>query len=122
MAERGRGSPDCRQTCDGYHTVQVIPRVALKSSHARVAGMFPIAHTGSSTTRFRIPGYSALVVSSGTSTSTRGRGQPNTFNIIRTEHSQIAIERWQWLPNLAAFELLCDETFMRKPDGWSAAT
>ena len=85
-----------------------------------LAGHFHIAHTGSSTTRFHIPGYSALVVSSGTSTSTRGRGQPNSFNVIRTERSRIGIECWAWQPERTQFDRLSDEHFARTPDGWSA--
>jgi 3',5'-cyclic AMP phosphodiesterase CpdA len=87
-----------------------------------LAGHFHIAHTGSTTTRFRISGYSALVVSSGTTTSTRGRGQANSFNVIRTDPSQIGIERWAWQPEHARFDRQSDEQFQRIPEGWSAAT
>ena len=86
-----------------------------------LAGHFHIGHTSSSTTRFRIPDYSALLVSSGTSTSTRGRGQPNSFNVICTEQSRIGIERWQWQPRLAEFHPLSHENFQRTVEGWSAA-
>jgi len=86
-----------------------------------LAGHFHIAHTGLSTTRFRIPGYSALVVSSGTSTSTRGRGQPNSFNVIRTDRSKIGVECWAWRPERGQFDRLSDEHFERRSDGWSVA-
>ncbi|MEP6955981.1 MAG: metallophosphoesterase, partial [Chthoniobacterales bacterium] len=43
-----------------------------------LAGHFHIADIGYTATRYNLPGYSALIVSSGTSTSTRGRGQPNS--------------------------------------------
>jgi 3',5'-cyclic AMP phosphodiesterase CpdA len=86
-----------------------------------LAGHFHIAHTGSSTTRFQIQGYSALLVASGTSTSTRGRGQPNSFNVIRTELLRIAVQRWAWEPGLARFEQHSDEAFQRTEDGWAPA-
>lgn len=86
-----------------------------------LAGHFHIAHTGSSTTRFQIPGYSALVVSSGTSTSTRGRGQPNSFNVIRIDRSRIGVERWAWESERTQFDRLSDEHFQRTPEGWSSA-
>lgn len=86
-----------------------------------LAGHFHIAHTGSSTTRFRIPGYSALVVAAGTTTSTRGRGEPNSLNVIRADRSQIEIECWGWTPERAQFERLSEEHYERTPDGWSAA-
>ncbi len=102
-------------------------RQAMKSlAQCRVdlllAGHFHIAHAGSSTTRFRIPGYSALVVSSGTSTSTRGRGQQNSFNVIHTDRSRVRIECWAWQPEGSLFERQSDDDFQRTPDGWSAAT
>jgi 3',5'-cyclic AMP phosphodiesterase CpdA len=87
-----------------------------------LAGHFHIAHTGSSAARFHIPGYSALVVSSGTSTSTRGRGQPNSFNVIRTAASRIGVECWAWQPARAQFARQSDAHFARTPEGWSAAT
>ncbi|MDB6071994.1 MAG: hypothetical protein JWL81_3165 [Verrucomicrobiales bacterium] len=94
-------------------------------AHCRVdlllAGHFHIGHTGSSTTRFKIPGYSALLVSSGTSTSTRGRGQANSFNVIRTTGDTINIVRWEWIPEQKTFLPMTDETFRRTTDGWSAA-
>ncbi len=86
-----------------------------------LAGHFHIGHTGSSTTRFRIPGYSAIVATSGTSTSTRGRGQPNSFNVIRTEPGRIGVARWMWLPEERAFAQTTQEDFQRTPSGWSAA-
>ncbi len=86
-----------------------------------LAGHFHIAHTGSSTARFQIPGYSALVVAAGTTTSTRGRGQPNSFNIIRTDRSRIGVERWEWQTERSQFDRMSDEHFERTRDGWSAA-
>jgi 3',5'-cyclic AMP phosphodiesterase CpdA len=86
-----------------------------------LAGHFHIGHTGSSAARFRIPGYSALFVSSGTTTSTRGRGQPNSFNVIRTERLRIAVERWVWQPDQGRFSASTCENFQRIPQGWAAA-
>jgi 3',5'-cyclic AMP phosphodiesterase CpdA len=83
-----------------------------------LAGHFHIADTGHTAKRYNIPGYSALIVSSGTSTSTRGRGQPNSFNIIRVDRPNITIERHIWRPAEGAFDLLSTERFYRSPDGW----
>lgn len=85
-----------------------------------LAGHFHRAHVSSSATRFRIPGYSALVVSAGTITSTRGRGQPNSFNLLRTDRTRIELECWAWHPEHSRFERLKHESFQRAPGGWSA--
>jgi 3',5'-cyclic AMP phosphodiesterase CpdA len=84
-----------------------------------LAGHFHVGHTSSSTSRFRIPGYSALVVSSGTTTSTRGRAQANSFNVIRTDQTRVGVERWEWQPDLTKFERVSGETFERTAEGWS---
>ncbi|HEX8076569.1 MAG TPA: hypothetical protein VF511_02045, partial [Chthoniobacterales bacterium] len=63
-------------------------------------------------------GYSAIVVSSGTSTSTRGRGQPNSLNVIRIDGSGLTIERRVWQPTSQLFDVLSIEQFHRGEDGW----
>lgn len=83
-----------------------------------LAGHFHIADIGYTAKRYRMPGYSALIISSGTSTSTRGRGEPNSLNVIRIERPNITIERWVWLPAAAKFERTSIEQFGRTAEGW----
>ena len=83
-----------------------------------LAGHFHIAHTSHTAKRYNIPGYSALIVAAGTTTSTRGRGQPNSFNLIRIQHPQIAIERFTWHPEANTFAILSLEEFHRTEQGW----
>jgi 3',5'-cyclic AMP phosphodiesterase CpdA len=83
-----------------------------------LAGHFHIADTGQTAKRYKMAGYSAIVVSSGTSTSTRGRGQPNSFNVIRIEEPDIAIERRVWQRESGAFDILSVERFYRSEGGW----
>lgn len=84
-----------------------------------LAGHFHIADVGYTAKRYSMPGYSALIVSSGTSTSTRGRGQPNSFNVITIEQRKITIERQIWLPRARHFEKASIEQFARTADGWT---
>ena len=86
-----------------------------------LAGHFHIGHSGPTTARFRIPGFSAIVVSSGTTASTRGRGQANSFNVIRTEPNRIQVERWEWQMQRGAFERATDQSFDLTSEGWWAA-
>jgi 3',5'-cyclic AMP phosphodiesterase CpdA len=83
-----------------------------------LAGHFHIAATGQTAKRYKMPGYSAIIVSSGTSTSTRGRGQPNSFNVVRIERPDITIERWIWRRDSGTFDVLSVERFHRSEDGW----
>lgn len=84
-----------------------------------LAGHFHIADVGYTAKRYSMPGYSALIVASGTSTSTRGRGEPNSLNVIRIERPNITIERHVWLPDLRRLDKMSVEEFVRTPDGWA---
>ncbi|MGI9088863.1 MAG: metallophosphoesterase family protein [Chthoniobacterales bacterium] len=83
-----------------------------------LAGHFHIADIGYTAKRYNIPGYSALVVSAGTSTSTRGRGQPNSLNVIKLERPHVIIERFTWRPATNVFDLLSVEKFQQTAQGW----
>ena len=99
-------------------------RLAIQTlAEARVdlllSGHFHIADIGYTAKRYNIPGYSALIVSSGTSTSTRYRGgQTNSLNLIRIEHPRIEIERHVWKPATLEFQASPAEQFQRTDEGW----
>lgn len=83
-----------------------------------LAGHFHIADITQTAKRYQLPGYSAIIVSSGTSTSTRGRGQPNSLNVIRIDEPNLTIERRTWRPTSALFDVLSIEQFRRAESGW----
>ena len=76
-----------------------------------LAGHLHTSHAGNTDARYNIAGYSALVVQAGTATSTRGRGETNSFNVIHASSSSIAIERFSWIPESKRFSLANTETF-----------
>lgn len=69
-----------------------------------LAGHFHESHAGSTADRHRIVGHSALVVQAGTATSTRGRGETNSFNVLRIDHPSILLMRYGWLPAAGEFQ------------------
>jgi 3',5'-cyclic AMP phosphodiesterase CpdA len=83
-----------------------------------LAGHFHIAGISQTAKRYQLPGYSAIIVSSGTSTSTRGRGQPNSLNVIRIDDPNLAIERRTWQPTSRLFDIVSVEQFRRAEGGW----
>jgi 3',5'-cyclic AMP phosphodiesterase CpdA len=84
-----------------------------------LAGHLHVSHTTHSAKRYKIKGHSALVVQAGTAASTRGRGEANSFNVIRVARPHITIERFDWLPDRAQFMLASTEHFVHTDDGWS---
>jgi 3',5'-cyclic AMP phosphodiesterase CpdA len=84
-----------------------------------LAGHVHVSHAGDTTERYKIDGYAALVVQAGTATSTRGRGEANSFNALRVSRDQVTVERYTWAESSASFERASSETFRRSGDGWS---
>jgi 3',5'-cyclic AMP phosphodiesterase CpdA len=99
-------------------------RLAMKTlAECRVdlllAGHFHIADTSQTAKRYQMPGYSAIIVSSGTSTSTRGRGQPNSLNVIQIDRPNLTIERRTWRPTSGLFDVLSVEIFRHTGNEWA---
>jgi 3',5'-cyclic AMP phosphodiesterase CpdA len=84
-----------------------------------LAGHLHVSHTTHSASRYKIKGHSALVVQAGTAASTRGRGEANSFNVIRVARPHITVERFDWQPGRADFLLASTEHFVHTEDGWS---
>jgi 3',5'-cyclic AMP phosphodiesterase CpdA len=87
-----------------------------------LAGHLHVSHTGHTAERYKIKGHSALVVQAGTATSTRGRGETNSFNVIRVKHPHVNVQRLSWQPERKLFAPASTETFKHTPDGWVRLT
>jgi len=83
-----------------------------------LAGHMHVSQTGRTAERYQISGHSALFVQAGTATSTRGRGEANSFNVIRLKHPHIQVERHVWQAEAGRFAAANAETFRRTPEGW----
>jgi 3',5'-cyclic AMP phosphodiesterase CpdA len=111
---------------EGHHERNLVgrARMAMESlascgADLFLAGHLHISHTTHSAKRYNIKGHSALVVQAGTAASTRSRGEANSFNVIRIDRPHIAVERLEWQPDRANFDLVMTERFTHTPDGWS---
>jgi len=111
---------------EGKHESDLVGRaqmametLAACGADVLLSGHLHISHTGHTAKRYKISGYSALVVQAGTATSTRVRGEVNSFNVIRIEHPYIEIKRLAWQPDRAAFATASIENFVHTPDGWA---
>jgi 3',5'-cyclic AMP phosphodiesterase CpdA len=82
-----------------------------------LAGHLHVSHTGH-TKRYKIQGHSALVVQAGTATSTRERGEANSFNVLRIAYPTITVERFGWNAATSSFTVLSSEQFTHTIEEW----
>jgi 3',5'-cyclic AMP phosphodiesterase CpdA len=87
-----------------------------------LAGHLHVSHSSSTADRYQISEYAALVIQAGTATSTRGRGEVNSFNVIRVEHARVEVDRYGWDMLSQTFSLTMTETFLRSGGVWAAHT
>jgi 3',5'-cyclic AMP phosphodiesterase CpdA len=83
-----------------------------------LAGHLHLSHTGHTAKRYRAAGRSALVVQAGTATSTRGRGEGNSFNFIQVAPPRVTIQRFVWQAEQRAFSIAGVEQFQHAEAGW----
>ncbi|MDQ2961803.1 MAG: metallophosphoesterase [Pseudomonadota bacterium] len=86
-----------------------------------LAGHVHLHGIGTTAERYNLGGRSAIVVQAGTATSTRHRGATNSFNLIRIDRSDIAIERFDLSPTGNTFEIETTTRFTRGDGGWTEA-
>jgi 3',5'-cyclic AMP phosphodiesterase CpdA len=82
-----------------------------------LAGHLHVSHIGHTAERYKIAGHSALVVQAGT-ISSRLRGEPNSFNVLRVNRPHIAVARWTWDDGRRAFGEASARNFRHTDQGW----
>ena len=84
-----------------------------------LAGHLHVSHTGH-TKRYNIEGHSALVVQAGTATSTRERGEANSFNLLHLAYPRISVEKFTWDTSTTSFVVSTREQFtqVNESEGW----
>ena len=110
----------------GYHERNLVGRAHMAISSLAecgadmfLSGHLHVSHTGHTAVRYQIKGHVALIVQAGTTLSTHGRGEPNSFNVIRVDPYKIVIDRNEWRRSQSAFLLHSNERFHRTKSGWA---
>ena len=114
---------DLPKRFDSTHLVgranAAMARLACVGADLFLAGHLHVSHVGHTAERYRIAAHSALVVQAGT-LSTRGRGELNSFNVLRVARPEMTIERYSWPSGSRRFEQSFEGKFRHTDDGWTA--
>jgi 3',5'-cyclic AMP phosphodiesterase CpdA len=78
-----------------------------------LAGHIHRAFAGGEAEMLRIGDHGAVVVQAGTATSTRGRGEPNSFNTIEVSEEIILVVQHTWDPHSSTFQVSQRREFSR---------
>jgi 3',5'-cyclic AMP phosphodiesterase CpdA len=83
-----------------------------------LAGHIHLSHAGETTARSDVDGYAGILVQAGTATSTRARGEENSFNALRVAKGRVAVERHTWSTASNAYLPSGTHVFERAQRGW----
>jgi 3',5'-cyclic AMP phosphodiesterase CpdA len=83
-----------------------------------LSGHMHASHAGDAGARHGLEAGAPLVVQAGTATSTRGRGEANSFNAVYVEPGRARIDRHAWSPEKGEFALAASEQFERAGARW----
>ncbi|MCW6512152.1 metallophosphoesterase family protein [Lichenifustis flavocetrariae] len=84
----------------------------ILSGHLHASGI------GQTTMRYPLPAHAALLIQAGTATSTRRRGEENSFNVVRIAEREVAIERMVWRPDRGDFTSAGTDRFLKAEVDW----
>lgn len=85
-----------------------------------LAGHLHVSHAGSTAARYKLEGHAAVVVQAGTATSSRARGEFNSFNLVRLDRSSIDVEHYSWTREQTRFSVSSMQRFKYLSGVWSS--
>jgi 3',5'-cyclic AMP phosphodiesterase CpdA len=81
-----------------------------------LSGHLHESHASDTRLRYKIDDFAALVVQAGTATSTRGRGEANSFNALTIDGQRVHVQRFAW--NGADFAAADEAAYAHTAQGW----
>lgn len=97
-----------------------MPQIAECGADIFLSGHLHVSSITNSAHRYRLDsGRSALIIQAGTATSSRVRGEPNSFNLIELERPLLSVKRFECQSPANSFLLGTSEQFTQTERGWT---
>ncbi len=98
-----------------------MPQIADCGADVFLSGHLHVSHIAHTANRYKLDsGRNALVIQAGTATSTRGRGEANSFNVIEFEHPKLTVTRFECETVETGFLQTEVQEFTQTEKGWTA--
>lgn len=112
---------------EGYNDDQIVGRAEMAireitkcGADVFLAGHIHVSHVGHTATRYKLgAGKNALVVQAGTATSTRGRGEANSFNLLEFSYPLLTVTRLECQTPEAGFGEIETQKYCQRENGWA---
>lgn len=96
-----------------------MPQIADCGADVFLSGHLHVSHISHTAERYKLDsGRSALVIQAGTATSTRGRGEANSFNVIEFEQPRLTVKRMECEKAETGFVEAESQEFLQTEKGW----
>ena len=98
---------------------EAMPQIADCGADVFLSGHLHVSNISNTAGRYKLDsGRSALVIQAGTATSTRGRGEANSFNLIEFENPRLTIKRLECQTTETGFVQAESQEFLQTENGW----